>query len=225
MQELLNQFIQDRRGLVTEHYPWAINYAFLPEGIALDNGTYYEQNIQLKWLLFKQFEQGPEESRLNIIRYYISKWGGVRSNAAATLHLYTTMDPQELIHVRNIKGIASWSKALCVRNPGQYAIFDARVSATLNLLQLQGLNGQERRWFPRLSTRNKTITQINQLVRNAGGLYHANEVVYDTYLSLIRNTADSLNTDIHTVEMTLFSYPIELYQDFVNPQKIERKQL
>jgi hypothetical protein len=161
MQELLNQFIQDRLELVTQHYPWTINTAFLPDGIVLDNGTNYEQNIQLKWLLNEQFQQGPEESRLHLITYYISKWGGVRSNAAATLDMYTTMDPQELILVRKIKGIASWSKALCVRNPNQYAIFDARVSATLNLLQLQGLNEQERRWFPRLSTRNKTINQIN----------------------------------------------------------------
>lgn len=211
MQELLNQFIQDRQGLVTKHYPWAINTAFLPDGIILDNGTNYEQNIQLKWMLHGKFNRGSEESRLNLITYYISKWGGVRSNAAATLDIYTTMDPKELIHVRKIKGIASWSKALCVRNPSQYAIFDARVSATLNLLQLQGLNEQERRWFPRLSTRNKTITQINQLVRNAGGVYHSNEDVYNSYLSLIRTTAESLNTDIHTVEMTLFTYPMELY--------------
>lgn len=211
MQQLLNQFMQDRLEAVTQHYPWAINAAFLPEGIILDNGTNYEQNIQLKRLLYEQFEQGPMESRVNLIKYYISKWGGVRSNAAATLHQYTTMDPQELIRVREIKGIASWSKALCVRNPSQYAIFDARVSATLNLLQLHGLNEQERLWFPRLSTRNSTITQINQLIRNEGGVYHANENVFETYLSLIRTTAEYLNTDIHTVEMTLFTYPMELY--------------
>lgn len=211
MQQLLNQFIQDRLETVTQHYPWAINTVFLPDGIVLDNGTNYYQNIQLKRLLYEQFEQVPKESRVNLITYYISKWGGVRSNAAATLHQYTTIDPQELIRVRKIKGIASWSKALCVRNPSQYAIFDARVSATLNLLQLQGLNEQDRRWFPRLSTRNKTIIQVNQLVRNARGVYHSNEGVYNAYLSLIRNTAESLNTDIHTVEMTLFTYPMELY--------------
>lgn len=217
MQELLNQFIQDRLELVTQHYPWTINTAFLPDGIVLDNGTNYEQNIRLKWLLYEHFEHGTEETRKNLITYYIAKWGGVRSNAAATLDMYTTMDPQELILVRKIKGIASWSKALCVRDPNQYAIFDARVSATLNLLQLQGLNEQERRWFPRLSTRNKTITQINQLVRNSGGDYHSNEDVYNSYLSLISTTAVTLNTDIHTVEMTLFTYPMELYQDFINP--------
>lgn len=73
MQQLLNQFMQDRLEAVTQHYPWAINAAFLPEGIILDNGTNYEQNIQLKRLLYEQFEQGPMESRVNLIKYYISK--------------------------------------------------------------------------------------------------------------------------------------------------------
>jgi len=211
MQNTLNSFIESKIESIQQAYPWEVNHAYLPGQIELDAGTNFGDNIQLKLRLHELYLGSAPDMQLEIITYYISKWGGVRTNKPETMKYYATEPIENIIRERRIKGIASWSKALCVRDPRTYAIFDARVSASLNLLQLTHLEPGQRVWFPRLSTRNNTIREINALVRAEGGTYHSKETVYSDYLTLIRNAAEALNTDIQTVEMILFTYPFELF--------------
>jgi hypothetical protein len=125
------------------------------------------------------------------------------------------MDCEALIDLKCSKGIASWSKALCIRDPHKYAIFDARVSATLNLLLLANTEIDEKLFFPRLPSRNSTILKINQRINDSKVEYLNKCLVYREYLSLIRNAANHVNTDIQTVEMILFSHPENLYANLV----------
>jgi hypothetical protein len=215
MRDILTHFINTNINTITNDYPWSININRLPEGINLDNGSNYEQNIQLKNELNRLFNEGNLEVKIALIRYYIAVWGGIYRNSAATIQSYATADAQDLIRTMNIKGIASWSKALCVREPDRYAIFDARVSASLNLLQLIHLKQAERVWFPRLSSRNSTVVQINRLIASQNGAQIDKYNAYEHYLSLIHNAASDTNTDIQTVEMILFSSPINLYSEYL----------
>lgn len=211
MQEILNKFIAERINGICSDYRWPIKEDYLPDGIKLDPANNYVQNLQLKRQLNGLFVVGDFMERLEIINYYIAKWGGVIRNSEETIRIYSTMDCEALIDFRNTGGIASWSKALCVRDPKKYAIFDARVSATLNLLLLENTETDEKLYFPRLPSRNSTIRKINQHIQESRVSYRSNRVVYREYMSLIHNAANHVGTDIQTVEMILFSHAENLY--------------
>lgn len=211
MQEIINRFIAENFNSIKSDYRWRIKEEHLPAEVNLDPSSNYVQNLQLKRQLNGFFVDGDFKERLEIINYYIAKWGGVIRNSEETIRIYSTMDCEALIDFRNTGGIASWSKALCVRDPKKYAIFDARVSATLNLLLLENTETDEKLFFPRLPSRNSTIRKINQHIQESRVSYRSNRVVYREYMSLIHNAANHVGTDIQTVEMILFSHPEGLY--------------
>ena len=76
---------------------------------------------------------------------------------------YSKLSASQLIK-NGKKGIASWSKAIVVHDPNEYAIFDARVAISLNCIQkLYGLNYAV--LFPVLPSRNKIVALGNKLIR------------------------------------------------------------
>jgi hypothetical protein len=210
MQETLNTFIAEYITSIKSDYRWRVNEIHLPNGVNLDPATNYEQSLQLKYQLNSLFVKGDLNERLKIIKYYTWKWGRIR-NTDEMIRIYSTMDCEALIDFKSKQGIASWSKALCVRDPKTYAIFDARVSATLNLLLLKSTDETEKLFFPRLPSKNPTITRINKLIQSREVKYIHNREVYRLYLNLIQNTSKYVGTDIHTVEMILFSHPENLF--------------
>lgn len=211
MQEILNKFIAERINGICSDYRWPIKEDYLPDGIKLDHANNYVQNVKLKHQLHDLFTAGQNQQQLEIITYYIKKWGHIYGNKEETLRTYNENDCEDIINTKQTKGIASWSKALCVRDPKKYAIFDARVSATLNLLLLENTETDEKLFFPRLPSRNSTIRKINQHIQESRVSYRSNRVVYREYMSLIHNAANHVGTDIQTVEMILFSHPEGLY--------------
>lgn len=211
MQEIINRFIAENINSIKSDYRWRIKEEHLPAGVNLDPSSNYEQNLQLKRQLNGLFVDGDFKERLEIINYYIAKWGGVIRNSEETIRIYSTMDCEALIDFRNTGGIASWSKALCIRDPKTYAIFDARVSATLNLLLLRSTDETGNLFFPRLPSRNRTIREINQLIQDSNVTFIRRNAVYREYLSMIHHAANHVGTDIQTIEMILFSHPENLH--------------
>ena len=65
----------------------------------------------------------------------VSDWGGVRRNSEATLQGYVNAIGGQN-QVTPIKGIASYSKIFSIACPERYAIYDARVAACLNAVQI-----------------------------------------------------------------------------------------
>ncbi|WP_431158827.1 hypothetical protein [Winogradskyella poriferorum] len=118
-------------------YNWSIDMNNLPEQINIYDGNNYEQNIQLKQDLNKLWAKtNNQEEKENLIKYYIRDWGGIRTNRPETIKKYTASTTEELINTLGKRGIASWSKALVVKDSENYAIFDARVSISLNCVQI-----------------------------------------------------------------------------------------
>lgn len=210
MQEILNTFIAEKIHAIKSDYRWCINIEHLPDGVILTPASNYEQSLQLKYQLNSLFVNGDLNERLNIITYYTWKWGRIR-NTDEMIRIYSTMNCEALIDFKSIQGIASWSKALCVRDIKKYAIFDARVSATLNLLLLKSCDANEHHYFPRLPSKNSTIKKINKLIQSREVNYIPKRKVYREYLNLIHNSANHVDTDIQTIEMILFSHTEKLY--------------
>jgi len=109
--------------------------------------------------------------------------------------------------------VATWSKILAVQNPDTYAIFDARVSAALNAIQLA--KGVETSLlFPQLPTRNTKIKKFQEWLRRQS--FRKQRPTYRDYVSLLRIVAkkSGLNAP-EEVEMVLFANAEVLAGQFV----------
>lgn len=195
-------------------YSWrAIDETKLPIGISLPEGNQYQKNIALKVKLNQLWLGEQDITRQEaLIKYYISTWGGVRGNKSARIGEYTSQLPDQLVG-RGKGGVASWSKALVVRDPNQYAIFDARVSVAVNSIQII-YNLDNKALFPLLPSRNTTIASANRRIkeianRDAWSKRKSSDF-YTSYLALLRDVASECKTNISTVEMLLFSKALDL---------------
>ena len=111
---------------------------------------------------------------------------------------YATLTASELIK-KGKKGIASWSKAIVVHNPNEYAIFDARVSVSLNSIK-KLFNVNKAILFPILSSRNKTVALGNKIIKNTTKTESWKKAslnnFYTQYLKILNTVAKELNTNI-----------------------------
>jgi hypothetical protein len=190
-------------------YNWRkINETNLPIGISLPKGNQYLKNIYLKKSLNEKWKkEGDLERKEVLIKYYIKDWGGIKKNSMQSMKEYQTLTPKELID-KGLKGIASWSKALVVHDCNNYAIFDARVSCSLNLLQIIE-SVPNKILFPVLASQNKKIISANKnliiLSKTQNWQLVDKSTFYNQYINLLKEVAIELNSDISSIEMLLFS--------------------
>ncbi|HRE19626.1 MAG TPA: hypothetical protein PKW21_01140 [Rhabdaerophilum sp.] len=161
--------------------------------------------LRLRHALHKQWVTSASERR-QLERWYVAEWGRIRANRPETLALYSEMTNQCLIE-RGMQGIASWSKILAIRNPEKYQIYDARVAASLNALQIIG-TGTCAEHFPNVPSRNKVIVEFQRKL--APILRHsqteATRNPYRRYLAIIAYPAtECANHSAERVEMALFA--------------------
>ena len=197
-------------------YNWCIDENNLPNDIFLPDGTNYKKNISLKSQLHEKWLNEKDiKLRGELIEYYIVKWGGIKSNSVASLNFYKTSDAEKLIE-RGSKGIASWSKALVLHDFNKYAIFDSRVSCTINALQTTSTN-YNKILFPVLDSRNKLIKAANSQIKIISKIENwgkiSNKDFYNSYLILLKSIANELNSDISTIEMLLFAKAEEVVKN------------
>ena len=196
-------------------YRWPVNPSFLPTGIVLPMGSPYVQNVALKLQLSDMYSTADDALKQEIAYYYIAKWGGIKRNTEENIRSYALDTPASLI-ARGSKGIASWSKALCIRCPNEYAIYDARVALSLNCLQvISPLN--TRILFPLLLSQNKLISFGNRLLRGYAfahrwGVADEGEI-YPRYNTILSSAAQLLGSNLYTLEMLLFAKAPELLQE------------
>jgi len=187
-------------------YQWKLQekYFHTHFGITLDGTTCFDKTMELKNKLHDLWQRDSTK-RTSIIKAYISVWGGIRKNSDETMNTYVQSCPKCLINIGK-KGVASWSKALVIHNPQQYAIFDARVSLSLNCLQeLYGI--EDKTLYPILGSRNKRVKEGNKKISDISGNWEKpdDSKFYTKYLSMLVSVAEHNHTDISTVEMLLFA--------------------
>jgi hypothetical protein len=196
-------------------YEWkAINPKLLPNNVVLPEKNQYHQNVYLKQRLHQLWQDGIDETKISLVHYYISTWGSVRRNSPENIKFYALQSPDELIEL-GTKGVASWSKALCVQNPHRYAIYDARVAVSLNALQIINKTDSPQ-LFPILMGQNKRVNKAGQIIsdhafKNKWQKLGADKF-YKRYLEIISEAATQLNCDIYTVEMLLFARVLSLFE-------------
>jgi len=227
MEHLLDtviEYVRRKHAAGTAWYAWEFNPAKVPSGIlphGAQGSDWYSRNADLKRRLHGAWLEGSTTERAALEAYYIKGWGRVRGNRHGTLQAYHGASADENI-ARGKSGIASWSKALCVRNPLEYAIFDARVAASLNALQIihRARIGVPAR-FPVLASQNRRVVQANRQLRShfrAHGWPPERADFYRGYLSLCRQAAARLGgpgepLPIYAVEMVLFAHTEELLRE------------
>lgn len=196
-------------------YRWHVNASFLPAGIALPRGNAYAQNVALKLQLSNLYATADDHIRQEMTEYYIAKWGGIRRNTQENISIYALDAPASLI-ARGSRGIASWSKALCIRRPNEYAIYDARVALSLNCLQITGPVNLPMR-FPLLLGQNKLISLGSRMVLRYASVHGwpaAREGdFYRGYNNVLSSAAQLLGANLYTLEMLLFAKAPELLQE------------
>jgi hypothetical protein len=211
--ESIDQFCIENLNDTNDWYNWKINENNIPVKVNLSKGNQYLRNLDLKFELNKAWKAEPnKEIKGAIIKYYIKDWGGIARNSNDLMKKYMFSSPDSLIDFGK-RGIASWSKALVIHNPDEYAIFDARVSISLNCLQII-YPVSNKILFPNLGSRNKTVVEGQKLIKNYSRTNQwektNKKTFYLEYLSLLREVSRNRNTNLSTVEMLLFAKAEEL---------------
>ena len=206
--ESLDHFCLENLDETNDWYTWKINESKIPVNIILPTGNQYLKNIILKEKLHKAWEAESDiKKKGEIIKYYIKDWGGIGTNSDDSMKIYMYSSPDTLIEYGK-KGIPSWSKALVIHNPHIYAIFDARVSISLNCLQII-YNIADKELFPILASRNKAITEGQKIIKQISKQNHWKKVdktmFYLNYLTLLKKVARNRNKNLSTIEMLLFA--------------------
>ncbi|BDB56459.1 hypothetical protein [Flavobacterium ammonificans] len=222
MEELKNILLEFSQTHLTENngwFNWCVNENHLPKNIILPDGNNYSKNISLKKQLHTLWKNEKNETiKGDLIEYYIVKWGGIKTNGVASLNIYRSNNAEELI-LKGNQGVASWSKALVVHDWNNYAIFDARVSCSLNILQILS-NNEAKILFPILSSRNNLIKKGNSEIKEISRIENwsrlSNRIFYEEYIKLLKSVAKELNSNISTIEMLLFAKAEVLVNELQN---------
>ena len=170
-------------------------------------GNLVQKNLGFRKSLHNEWKSacraGDDVAKAAIVRKYVHEWGGVHSHADGTLERYAKTHTDDLIAL-GMTGISSWSKAISIRSPRQYPIYDARVAISLNALQAIIL-GEIHLWFSVPGTQIKELDRqakrLKKLMPAKSKIPH--EAVYREYL----NTLDEMRLSgrRQRTEMLLFS--------------------
>lgn len=206
LKSVLIEFYNNYFDVEGDWYNWKMNENLLPQGINLPDGNRVFKNLHLKEQLHLKWKNEPDEKiKGQLIEYYIVKWGGIKGNRNDTLKIYKT-NPAEKLIIRGLNGVSSWSKALVLHDCNKYAIFDSRVSSSLNHLQI--INKTKNKiLFPILPSRNNEIIIANKHLKHISKDWEklGSDTFYNFYLDLLSATAKELNTNISIIEMLLFA--------------------
>ncbi len=218
------RFFDDHLEQLEETYSWPVSlkaqqgltdFAWHPTSGSMNECIAMKHHLTDKWATANDTE------RAELARWIVSDWGGVRTNDPATLASYVRAFAYDDFSTP-LKGIASYSKILSMIDCRQYAIYDARVAACLNAVQLL-MKSESPLFFNYIPGRNKAIQgnkktlgfvevfTKNLLVRKQGWKEVRKDESYKTYLNLLHTLKGTYpDYEIYHFEMTLFSKAPEL---------------
>lgn len=132
---LLCRFFDREVPRLATRYDWKIPAI---AGFAQAGARGHAPNLALKQYLKALWDGATSDAeRLRIARIIVSDWGGVRGNRDSTLLRYVQAATQGVAPA-TLQGVASYSKIFAIAHPRRFAIYDARVAACLNAVQING---------------------------------------------------------------------------------------
>ncbi|MDP7152031.1 MAG: hypothetical protein QGI08_05730 [Paracoccaceae bacterium] len=132
-------------------------------------GDAAKDNVTLRYAFETYWKDNPHR-HYELARWVVKEWGKIPRLSETNIHSFTKRaeTPRNFTPIDNI---ASYSKVLSFVFPDRYAIFDARVSASLNAIQLLSQTEGDRMWFPRLPSRNAGIKDFNSSLPDFKGKF------------------------------------------------------
>ncbi|WP_170325427.1 hypothetical protein [Ruegeria arenilitoris] len=218
--KLSDNYVWPKRG----SFPSYSHLADVTEG----DGDNYAKNITLK-------EQSPriwiEGSKLEISKWVVSDWGGIKGNKPATIANYVEAICEGR-YPSEIKGVASYSKILSFMDPSEFAIYDARVAISLNAIQLlqREKHGTAFTYLPGRNTKLQIFRKLPPTQRSAllqtGWSPLASNDCYAFYLSTLKRVRSELGSaQLYKLEMSLFADAEELAGRYIEASQSERASL
>lgn len=111
--------------------------------------------VAMKHHLTDNWATADAAERARLARWIVADWGGVLTNDPATINNYLQLFEADEFSTP-LQGVASYSKILSVKDCRKYAIYDARVAAGLNAVQLL-MSAENPLFFHYIPGRNTTI--------------------------------------------------------------------
>jgi hypothetical protein len=169
---------------------------------------------------WKRIEQtGDIEKLASLAFWMVSDTGGISGNAEETILKYTEM-AAAYGFVENNKGISSYSKILAAKDRTKYQIFDTRVAAALNIMQLSYFGGRKF-YFDVDGARNNDVKDFDKLFPKRSFLMIGYKNIkrelsisdYKYYSLLVDRMAYYARREAIEIEMMLFDYCLNLVYD------------
>ncbi len=187
------------------------------EKYQLKGQSNYEKNVELKLLLSEEFKSKNLDVR-KISEWIIKSWGGIPKLSKNIDEYIKKVSEKEYPNM--LSGVASYSKLFAMFYPREFAIYDARVAVSLNVIQLLS-DECEVLFFPYLSGRNKITgyqktkkgfsrlpefnrANISKTSGKSWGYLDAAEV-YPEYNNILTSICFQKNWNLWDIEMLLFS--------------------
>lgn len=218
-------FFKDHLPRLSQYYQWPKR---IPKPVAdapwvfKTNGS--DECIDMKHHLTELWKKGDEAEKKKLASWIVSGWGGVRANSLETLAGYLTAINGGS-YPTSLQGVASYSKILSVVDCQQYSIYDARVAAALNAVQLM-YPGKLSHYYPYVPSRNGVIRQFMQayrkteLVDQRGWQEVSWNGGYNAYCQLLIDLKTQFpGREIYHFEMTLFSMAPELCRQTMKAER------
>lgn len=223
--DAFNTFFKDHLPNLSQHYQWPKR---IPKPIAdapwvfKTNGS--DECIEMKHHLTELWGRANETEKADLAHWIVSGWGGVRANSLKTLARYLTAINSSN-YPTSLQGVASYSKILSVVDCRQYAIYDARVAAALNAVQLL-YPGELSHYYSYVPSRNGVIRRFMQaypkteLVGQRGWQEVSWNGGYKAYCQLLLDLKTQFpGREIYHFEMTLFSMAPELCERLMHSER------
>ncbi|QQP93622.1 hypothetical protein IGS68_31880 (plasmid) [Skermanella sp. TT6] len=178
------------------------------------NSRNYDQTIVWKSEKSAEWRLGDRNKRISIAHDIVVKWGGIPRNKPENLERYVDLagldDPP-----LPIERVTTYSKIFAIANPEKYAIYDSRVAAALNAVQIifskphgPGVffNYPQGRNTKIYGKSGFTKTFGKKLLVDEGGWQSLErDNTYREYLKLIKSLSDRRGHPLVHFEMTLFA--------------------
>lgn len=211
LQDAIRDYLATQLCKISDLYNWNFTLTGFPDNNYEQTGlNAYEKSRNLRSMINNEINnRSPISNDLQI--WYVKNWGGVKSNKNETMLTYMNANVDQLISLGS-KGIATWSKILSIRNPSEYAIYDARVAVSLNSIQ-KIYDVESPILFPQLASRNKSfVLPTQQIINNSRFFKNKCDMnFYLKYLDILSYATSKTNGfDIQDAEMVLFSNAEEL---------------
>jgi hypothetical protein len=173
-----------------------------------------KQNIELRDHLMARWAKANAREKTRLATWIIEDWGGIRSNKQTTIDGYVAM-ADTLDPTTPLTGVSSYSKVLSMRDPDKFAIYDARVVASLNAIQLilrvrdeTSINFLA---FPTPSSRNKEVIRFckmfpSKILTETYGFQRVpDDDAFSSFLKILGELKKEMNLRILQIEMELFA--------------------